>query len=252
MSTVAQLREQLKTKENEIAALKTAAKNNCTPAQFKTILDEALQKLQAENDKRFSALETELAMQKQAVKHFGQELREIEDDIQERAVRRANLVVHGLPNSVDAGQLKQAIMQHCEKAIGPDFELTSIIEVVRLGRRASQASSSNAVLRPMPVLVKFASIRARDTVLRCKRMFSGEGSTLKLYWDPDLTPRQQTKKRSLVGTYKQLKQLNARPFWRSEQLFFFNNGKAEPEMHPANFDPAAHLEPVASPAHSRG
>ena len=190
----------------------------------------------AKQDAQFSSFEQRL---RNIEVKFNRDIAEVYEEVQERASRCCNLVVHGIPEDVE--DVKACFVKHYEKALGSEVSAADIRGVHRLGRRRAEMSSPSS--RPRPVLVKFNSFDQRQTALRNKRLFSSVQDGFILYLDPDLTRKQQQQKRALVPTFKTLKARNSRPFWRSEVLWYHPQGKEVPEMHASNVDPSQKLTP---------
>lgn len=161
------------------------------------------------------------------------------EEAEAKAARRSNLVVFGIPESVEASALPNFVRQRIAQAMGSGFNERDIIDAFRLGRR--QASRSG---RPRPVLIKFSSVAVRDAAMRHKRSLTTESGG-KLFLDSDLTPSQQKQKRALGGTFRVLKQSGHRPFWRDAVLFWYPDPSSQRhQQHPANSDPSKRLDPV--------
>lgn len=187
-------------------------------------------------DQRIQRLES---LVKDLVENKQKQMQELQEEVEERVQRRANLVVYGIP--VTTTNLRDIIIKHCQKSVD-NFRPADVVEVVRLGRRQLQQGAA----RPSPVLVRFATAHVRDAILRNRKAFTAADGTNKLYVDPDLTPRQQARKRALVSTFKALKDTNHRPYWRYDQLFYFPTGSTVPQPHPANYDPSACISTMAT------
>jgi hypothetical protein len=169
------------------------------------------------------------------------------EEVEARAARRSNIVVHGIQESIAAHALKSFFSKQCAEALGDCFSPRDIIDVYRLGRRPAAAASAPS--KPRPVLVKFSSVAVRDAAMRSKRGFKTEEG--KLFLDPDLTPAEQKQKRALGPTFRALRQHKMRPFWRNAVLFFYPDPAGQRfEQHPANNDPSKRLSPEDVPLDS--
>lgn len=127
---------------------------------------------------------------------------EEQEEVEEIRKRKSNVVIFGVPESVDSGFEKRRAddedqLQSIFHEINCDN--TTVNRVIRMGKKSEQAGA-----RPRPMLVTMASEEQKDQVLiRSKNLKrSGRDGVDKVFIFQDLTLRQREKRKKLVQELK--------------------------------------------------
>ena len=112
--------------------------------------------------------ETEAVKHRMAVLEESNARLTAEIDTLEQYSRRNCLVMHGVPNDVNA---EHAVLDLCNNKLGIAIGPECIDRAHRLGTPDSTVRKDGA--RPQPIIVKFTSYRARQDVFMAKRRLKG-------------------------------------------------------------------------------
>ena len=178
-------------------------------AEFKAALQEEIAKIKGEHQQEISRLRSEMEAQDNVV---AQLQRAFED--RERQDRANNLVIYGLPEETER-QVEDTVA-----ALFPTGSNTPM--TIREARRLGKPREDRGAARPRPVLVRFQTLAAKHAALKLSKDLRGR----KVYLDTDLTPSQRDTRRMKQDRFQELKSHGAKPFWRSERLFYYKNGVA--------------------------
>jgi hypothetical protein len=176
-------------------------------AGFKAALQEEIAKIHEQYQQETARLRSELEAQQNVV---AQLQRAFED--RERQDRAKNLVIYGLSEATE-GRVEDAVA-----ALFPGGSTHPI--PIQEARRLGKPREDRSAARPRPVLVRFHTLAAKHAALK----YSKDLRAHRVYLDADLTPHQRDIRRMKQDRFQELKGHSAKPFWRGDRLFYYQEG----------------------------
>ena len=130
----------------------------------------------------------------------------------EVAQRSHNVIVHGVEEST--GISPEAAMARAASQVG--LTERGWTAVKRVGRVRQGPAA-----KPRPLQLRMESEAAKHRVFGSSSRFRQRG----VHLDDDLTPAQQASRREQLATFRSLKELGYKPYWRLDRLLFYRGGR---------------------------
>jgi hypothetical protein len=195
-----------------------AEKQNAEFAEFRQEVFENFRG-QAENlTKAFEALTAKNAALEQENILLKTRLLAIESrqEVTEIQGKSNNLILYNI------GESAPADTEATVKSLLGEAAAASIVETRRLGPVKPGAA------KPRGVLVKFATSSGKHAAYKQSRNLRQQG----IFFDDDLTQKQQQERQRLRGEFTQLKAAGLKPFWRGSKLMKMTQGGAQQHFIP--------------------
>ena len=204
--------------EKVLAYIARAEKQNAEFAVFRQEVSENF-KGQADNfTKAFEALTAKNAALEQENILLKTRLLAIESrqEVTEIQGKSNNLILYNIAESAPADTEANV------KSLLGEAAAASIVETRRLGPVKPGAA------KPRGVLVKFATSSGKHAAYKQSRNLRQQG----IFFDDDLTQKQQQERQRLRGEFTQLKSAGMKPFWRGSKLMKMTQGGAQQHFVP--------------------
>ena len=215
--------------EKVLSYIARAEKQNAEFAGFRQEVSDNF-KGQAENlTKAFEALTAEYAAVKQENIVLKTRLLALEtrQEITEIQAKSSNLILYNIAETAPADTEANV------KSLLGGAAAASILETRRLGPVKPGAA------KPRGVLIKFATSSGKHAAYKQSRNLRQQG----IFFDDDLTQKQQQERQRLRGEFTQLKAAGLKPFWRGAKLMKVTQGGVQQHFGPtavtASTSPAA-------------
>jgi len=127
--------------------------------------------------------------------------------------REANIWVTGL--TMSKGETSKQLMELVQTELLDRLKVADCVQVQKVQRQMPSGRLDKATDKAPAVIIMLASVHDKLTVLRARKGL--QGSQLGL--DEDLTPAQQTQKRTAWATFKEAKEAGEWVYWRGADLY---------------------------------
>ena len=171
-------------------------------------------------------------------------LEELRDEMEDKSKRLTNIIVTGLaeedpspspenniaeePSSPPPPGSKSDPPTSSKVILPPDLvkaleiNLEDLLECRRLGKRPQpeNGTPSNASRRPRPLLLRFRTEQAKTNVMRRRQALVKSVNFTRVYLNDDLTQLEQSRRRTLVPVFRQLRKAGVKCEIRRDKLLY--------------------------------
>ena len=252
LSSTSSIQKDLQDHRNEMRALLDRYMSSLT-AQFRDITKEQEEhRRRIDNlEERVSRLETSPPSRHTTstgstivMEDVQKKLEELRDEMEDKSKRLTNIIVTGLAEEDPSPSPENNIAEEpssprppgsksdpptSSKVILPpdlvkalEINLEDLLECRRLGKRPQpeNGTPSNASRRPRPLLLRFRTEQAKTNVMRRRQALVKSVNFTRVYLNDDLTQLEQSRRRTLVPVFRQLRKARVKCEIRRDKLLY--------------------------------